>query len=181
MSSPFISCPEFLKLERSIIEEFFACTRESNIEAASCIQALNQQANADDINRLFRALHSLKGNCQMVGLTPFTEPLHRIEDIVAKIRSGDLPYAPIVGDFLILATDEIEDLLEELISTSQANNIRRERLCLISQNLLNQLRPENIQQEFERALSELDGRIKTTKQEQKSKNILLEVPADLEN
>ncbi len=175
-----MSCPEFLSMERSIIDDFVSCTRESCEETEACIKALNQDGGADYVHRLFRALHSLKGNCLMVGLTPFTEPLHRIEDIVAKVRASQIPYLPIIGEFLLLATDEIEDLLVELISTRQFDDGKRQLLCRVSEHLLSSLNPSNVEVEVRNAINMLDKKERSSVTEVKSKKVLLEVPPDLE-
>ncbi len=180
MNSPAISCPEFLAMERSIIDDFVSCTRESCDETETCIKALNQNAGADYVHRLFRALHSLKGNCLMVGLTPFTEPLHRIEDIVAKVRANQIPYFPVIGEFLLLATDEIEDLLAELITTRQFNDTKRQLLCRVSEHLLNSLNPSNVETEVRNAINMLDKKERGAAPDVKTKKVLLEVPPDLD-
>ncbi|MBR7799113.1 HD-GYP domain-containing protein [Undibacterium fentianense] len=180
METNSLSCPEFLAMERTIIDDFVACTRESCAETEICVKALDQGGSNDHVHRLFRALHSLKGNCQMVGLTPFTEPLHKVEDIVAKIRSNQIPYAPAVGEFLLLACDEIEDLLAELINTRQTNNARRLLLCEVSSGLLSRLNPFNVVPEFQQAILQLDKKDRNIAPESKSRKILLEVPPDLE-
>lgn len=180
MNSPAISCPEFLAMERSIIDDFVSCTRESCDETETCIKALNNHGGPEFVHRLFRALHSLKGNCLMVGLTPFTEPLHRIEDIVAKVRANQIPYHPVIGEFLLLATDEIEDLLAELITSKQCNNDKRLLLCKVAEQLLASLNASNVESEVRNAINLLDKKDRSIAQEVKAKKVLLEVPPDLE-
>ena len=180
MSSSTLNCPEFLAMERTIIDDFVACTRESCEETETCIKALDQAGGADYIHRLFRALHSLKGNCLMVGLTPFTEPLHRIEDLVAKVRAGQIPYLPIIGEYLLLATDEIEDLLTELIATGTTNNQRRLHLCTVCEFLLSNTTASNVSEQFAHALTLLDKKQRTNALDSKSKKVLLQLPSDFE-
>jgi two-component system response regulator RpfG len=180
MNASTISCPEFMAMERLIIDDFVACTRESCEETEVCVKALNQEAGADYIHRLFRALHSLKGNCQMVGLTPFTEPLHRIEDIVAKVRANQIPYLPVIGEFLLLATDEIEDLLIELIGSGVANNHRRLHLCHVSEELLAHTTALNVREQFTNAIISLDKKQRAENTESKTKKIALALPNDFE-
>jgi two-component system response regulator RpfG len=180
MSSSTLACPEFLAMERTIIDDFVACTRESCEETEACIKALNQEGGADYIHRLFRALHSLKGNCQMVGLAPFTEPLHRIEDLVAKVRAGQIPYLPIIGEYLLLATDEIEDLLNELIRTGVANNERRLHLCTVCEFILTNANATNVNQQFAHAITLLNKKERTNILDRKLKKISLELPNDFE-
>lgn len=116
----------------------------------------------------------------MVGLTPFTEPLHRIEDIVAKVRANQIPYHPVIGEFLLLATDEIEDLLAELITSKQCNNDKRLLLCKVAEQLLASLNASNVESEVRNAINLLDKKDRSIAQEVKAKKVLLEVPPDLE-
>ena len=115
------SCPEFLAMERTIIDDFVDCTRECCAEVEVCVRALNSQGGPEYIHRMFRSMHSLKGNCQMVGLAPLNALMHRIEEVFSKVRAHPEQYLPELGEFLLLATDEIEG--DGLTSTRSA--IRR--------------------------------------------------------
>lgn len=116
----------------------------------------------------------------MVSLVPFTAPLHRIEEIVARLRSHQLPYHTYIGDFLLLTTDEIEKLLAGLISSGQVNEERRGQLCQVAEDLLVSAKPDNVAQEFEKALFVLGKRSQKAEPILKSAKVLLELPADLD-
>ena len=180
MDSPILTCPEFLAMEQALIDDFIVCTRESCVETEFCVKALNHNGGSDYVHRLFRALHSLKGNCQMVGLKPFSEPLHKIEDIVSRVRTNEVPYRPVIGEFFILVTDIIEDLLLELIKTQQTDNLRCIEVFRVSETLLNNLNELNVQEVFQTALDSLEKRDRETVATISTKNVPFEVPDDLE-
>lgn len=180
MNAHTITCPEFLNLEQSIINDFVSCTNESCDETEYCIKALNRHGGSEYIHRLFRGLHSLKGNCQMVGLVAFTEPLDKIEEIVAKLRAHHISYTHSVGDFLLLATDEIDCLIKELIDSKKADNDRRLLLCHVCDGILRELAPDNVNETFSKAIAQIKHIERPAPVEAPPKKIELVLPDDIE-
>jgi two-component system response regulator RpfG len=174
------TCPEFLAMERGIIDDFVFCMRDCCEETEVCVAALNGENGAEYIHRLFRAMHSLKGNCQMVGLAPFTQLLHHVEEIVARVRSNQAPYFRELGEFLLIATCEVEDLLNELIRNGATSESRRQRLFDISVSLQSNDAGVDKVQQFIDANQSFGGAAAKKSQVQKSPKILLELPSDLE-
>ncbi|MBC3918744.1 HD domain-containing protein [Undibacterium sp. CY18W] len=174
------TCPEFLAMERTIIDDFVDCTREACEEAEVCVKELNNGGGTAYIHRLFRAMHSLKGNCQMVGLGPFTDLLHRIEEIVARVRANQDPYFRELGEFLLLANDEVEDLLNDLIAHGFTSDIRRKKLfdlCdALQKNSAHGFQPQH----FKDAIALLDGKAESNDTVSKPQKVVLELPADME-
>jgi two-component system response regulator RpfG len=174
------SCPEFLEMERAIIQDFVTCTRECCEETDECVTALNKGGGRDYIHRLFRTLHSLKGNCQMVGLSAFTELLHHVEEIIGRVRSGQDTYFPELGDFLLIATDEIEALMNELINSGQASEKRRKKLYDVCVSLESYTVDAQKVGQFSEANALLRGEIPEKSTAKKAPKIQLELPADVE-
>ncbi len=54
----------------------------------------------DEINEVFRPLHTLKGLCQMGGLTSLERLLHTVEDRVAAVREGTESFSQPLFDLL---------------------------------------------------------------------------------
>ena len=71
-------------------------------EAADLLQRLNEgvitlEARPDDkplIDQMLRDAHTLKGASRMVGLIDISNIAHRLEDIMVKVRDGDMAYTP---------------------------------------------------------------------------------------
>jgi two-component system, chemotaxis family, sensor kinase CheA len=89
-------------------------------EAADLLQRLNEgvitlEAQPDDkplIDQMLRDAHTLKGASRMVGLIDISNIAHRLEDIMVKIRDGDLTYTPKMSDDFFEALDAIVYLVE---------------------------------------------------------------------
>ncbi|PZW49099.1 two-component system chemotaxis sensor kinase CheA [Humitalea rosea] len=62
---------------------------------------------ADGINRLFRAMHSLKGMSDALGAAGMTRLAHVSEDLLGQIRSGRRALDPEAGDALRAAVDTL--------------------------------------------------------------------------
>ncbi len=178
-SSEKFSCPEFLAMERTIIDDFVDCTRECCAEVEVCVKALNKQGGPEYIHRMFRSMHSLKGNCQMVGLGPLNALMHRIEEVFSRARAHPEQYLPELGEFLLLATDEIEELLSELIAKGEADEVKRKRLSdvceALQKNTINGLNAAV----FREAITSLGGRVFDKNLLQKNSKVELSIPDDL--
>ncbi|HKV04968.1 MAG TPA: response regulator [Candidatus Acidoferrales bacterium] len=82
--------------------EFFIPEAEEHLQAVTeCLLALEGNPNADDIHRLFRSMHTVKGSAAQVGLHRLSAVAHRVEDLIGRLRDGALqPNAQIVDLFL---------------------------------------------------------------------------------
>ncbi|HXX70885.1 MAG TPA: Hpt domain-containing protein, partial [Candidatus Acidoferrum sp.] len=82
--------------------EFFIPEAEEHLQAVTeCLLALEGNPNADDIHRLFRSMHTIKGSAAQVGLHRLSAVAHRVEDLIGRLRDGALqPSAEIVDLFL---------------------------------------------------------------------------------
>lgn len=135
LPAPTFSCPEFLELERPLIDDFMTCFREALEEMEMCISTLAHHPDDEIINKLFRSMHSIKGNCRMVYLDPFVELTHNLEEIVSALREHQFPYNTAIGDFLLASSDELEDLARELLQKGCADDLRRQQLLQLIQQL----------------------------------------------
>ncbi|MFZ2999002.1 MAG: HD domain-containing phosphohydrolase [Undibacterium umbellatum] len=173
------TCPEFLGMERTIIDDFVDCMREACEEAEACVKELNNDGGTAYVHRLFRAMHSLKGNCQMVGLTPFVELLHRVEEIVARVRAEQAPYFRELGEFLLLAIDEVEDLLNDLIANGSTSDVRRKKLYELCDALQKSGNQDFQPQQFKDAIALLDGKVSSKDASGRAPKVLLELQDDM--
>lgn len=174
-----ITCPAFLALDRSIIDDFVQCTEDSAIEVEACIKSLDQNGGDDYIARLFRALHSFKGNCQMVGLTPFVAPLHKVEEIVSCLRSKQWRYHPKVGEFLMHATDGMIEMLTQLVGTGSANGHTSRMISEACTVLLANTHASNVGEQFGQAIARLGKAPVKKLPEGKLLKVSLELPHDM--
>lgn len=84
-------------------------------EAQDLLQRLNEgvitlEAQPGDrglIDQMLRDAHTLKGSSRMVGLIEISDIAHRLEDIMVKIRDGEMAYTPEMSEYFFEALDAI--------------------------------------------------------------------------
>ena len=83
---------------------------------------LNNPANADSINGVFRTVHSIKGNAGFFGLSVIKKFAHSVENTLDDIRNQKLNLTEDLNRALIDSFDRINGLLQEV----EQNEIREE-------------------------------------------------------
>ncbi|HIJ91212.1 MAG: chemotaxis protein CheA [Desulfobulbaceae bacterium] len=79
---------------------------------SSFIELENDPANLEIINKIFRPVHSLKGNSGFFGLTNINKFAHRLENLLDTIRKGDLLVTRKIIDVLLHGTDYLQKMLD---------------------------------------------------------------------
>ncbi|MBM4355366.1 MAG: hypothetical protein FJ109_16530, partial [Deltaproteobacteria bacterium] len=74
-------------LEARVLADFFGEVGE-HLEVASRIVVSVGSDDRETIQELYRKLHTVKGNCGMVGLSELQEVAHRLEDLVKIMREA---------------------------------------------------------------------------------------------
>lgn len=67
---------------------------------AACL-ALDKSPSSEVFDRLFRAAHNLKGSSKSVGLEKYGDFVHRTEDVINLLRSGNLVLSPKIVSLLL--------------------------------------------------------------------------------
>jgi chemosensory pili system protein ChpA (sensor histidine kinase/response regulator) len=92
--------------------EFFVPEAEEHLQAVTeCLLALEGNPNADDINRLFRSMHTVKGSAAQVGLHRLSAVAHRVEDLIGRLRDGVLEPSAEIVDVLLQSVDVLKQFL----------------------------------------------------------------------
>jgi len=68
--------------------------------------------NRDAVDRLFRAVHTIKGSGGMFGLTDIVNLAHHVEAVLDKIRSGTMAVSREIIDIVLLSRDHILSMIE---------------------------------------------------------------------
>ena len=113
------TCPAFSDLDQDIIEDFSECLRENIDAIESCISLLDTENDPELIHRLFRDMHSFKGNCRMVQLDPVAKPIHALEELVSDMRQGTREYSTMYGEFFMSITLRIEAMIQSFSTTGE--------------------------------------------------------------
>jgi chemosensory pili system protein ChpA (sensor histidine kinase/response regulator) len=89
--------------------EFFIPEVEEHLQTITdCLLALEANANEEDIHRLFRAMHTIKGSAAQVGARRIATIAHRAEDLVGKLRDGELKPSATIVDLCLETVDVLK-------------------------------------------------------------------------
>jgi chemosensory pili system protein ChpA (sensor histidine kinase/response regulator) len=92
--------------------EFFIPEAEEHLQAVTeCLLALESAPNPEEIHRLFRSMHTVKGSAAQVGLHRLSAVAHRVEDLIAQLRDGALQPSAEIIDICLESVDVLKKLL----------------------------------------------------------------------
>jgi len=105
---------------------------------------LSLEANPKDIdllNKLFREVHSIKGNSHFLGFHDMTDFLHALETVLEKLRMGELYFNNAIGDIVLKAIDQISGFIDD---AKNSQSTHRAQAKIIQTNLLNLVQIANL-------------------------------------
>ena len=92
--------------------EFFVPEVEEHLQTITdCLLALEANPNAEDIHRLFRSMHTIKGSAAQVGWQRIATIAHRAEDLVGRLRDGELQPSATIVDLCLETVDVLKKLI----------------------------------------------------------------------
>ncbi len=108
--------PMFADDMAEIVESFIVETQEIFEQLDQDLIQL--EATPDDlelINRIFRAVHTVKGTAGFLSFEQMSTLAHRFEDVLNKMRKGQLAFEPWMLDTMLDAFDLMKVLLQQVI------------------------------------------------------------------
>ncbi|MCU0978316.1 MAG: Hpt domain-containing protein [Pirellulaceae bacterium] len=121
---------------QATLHEFVSEAKEHLATVVQDLLALEQQpgrSDAERIDRLFRAMHSVKGGAGFVGCQVIEELAHALEHVLEELRqTGTAPDSGVV-DALLAGTDRILALVDDAERSNEADVddlVQRLRHCL---------------------------------------------------
>src|ERR1700738_1285258 len=94
------------------ILEFFQPEAEEHLQVVSdCLISLEGNNNPEEINRLFRAIHTVKGSAAQVGLKRLRAIAHRVEDLIGRLRDAEIEPSAAVVDLCLASGDVLKKTL----------------------------------------------------------------------
>jgi len=119
---PAVSLAEHLPEDGEVpdeVLEFFIPEAEEHLQAVTeCLLALETNSNPEEIHRLFRSMHTVKGSAAQVGLHRLSAVAHRVEDLFGQLRDGALQPNPQIVDLCLEAVDVLKKFLHRQWSSN---------------------------------------------------------------
>src|SRR6266849_8189169 len=117
--SYFVALPEDGEVPAEIVE-FFQPEAEEHLQIVSdCLLSLEANHSPEEINKLFRAIHTVKGSAAQVGLKRLGAIAHRVEDLIGRLRDREIEPSPAVVDLCL----ESADLLKKTLHRQWADEV----------------------------------------------------------
>ena len=92
--------------------EFFVPEAEEHLQVVThCLLSLETNPSDEQIHRLLRAMHTIKGSAAQVGLHRISHVAHRAEDLIGKLRDGALRPSADIIDICLEAVDVLKKFL----------------------------------------------------------------------
>ncbi|MFW5697658.1 MAG: Hpt domain-containing protein, partial [Fimbriimonadaceae bacterium] len=83
---------------------------------------LEEDANSERLQVIFRAAHTLKGSSRAMGLTNFAELTHEMENILDKLRNNELQVNTAIADALLACQDTLRQMTDS-VSQGQGDQV----------------------------------------------------------
>jgi two-component system, chemotaxis family, sensor kinase CheA len=97
---------------KEIVESFIVETKEIFEKLdVDLVELERNSSDVDLLNQIFRAFHTIKGTSGFLGLEKLQAVTHRAEDILNKLRKGEVKLNSHIMDSILMAFDTIKALL----------------------------------------------------------------------
>ena len=108
---------------KAIIDEFMIETDEI-IESldSNLVKLEKDPGNLDLLNEIFRGAHTMKGTSGFLGFEELMKLTHQMEDVLNKLRKGELQVTEDVMDILLEAVDFVKLVLQDIVNNQQGNS-----------------------------------------------------------
>jgi two-component system chemotaxis sensor kinase CheA len=103
------------------LEEVWSLFGEDGREALDLVEETlldleSDPTDARQVARLFRGLHTFKGNARMMGLDVVESLAHHAEDLVALVRDGGVALTSAMVDLLLEVLDHLRETLDHALA-----------------------------------------------------------------
>ncbi len=87
------------------------------------VELEHRQNDLDLLNKIFRGAHTMKGSSSFLGFNKLTLLTHNAEEVLNKLRKGDMVVTQLVMDVLLEFVDSTKELIEEIQTGEDTVNI----------------------------------------------------------
>ncbi len=98
-----------------IKNEFLDEAGQSLIDTEQCFLMLeNDPQNVENLNKIFRLAHNLKGSSKAVGFFDMSAFTHEFESFILKLKNGDLAFTTEIISLLLTCNDHLIKMVDAL-------------------------------------------------------------------
>jgi HD-GYP domain-containing protein (c-di-GMP phosphodiesterase class II) len=109
-------------IEPDVLHELHQDIVEHATLAQELLIRMEQQPNNGElIHQLFRAVHTIKGDLGVVSVAPLTPLMTAIEDLLSRLRHGEMIFSPIISDLVMLILDRVCQFVSDCADVGRAD------------------------------------------------------------
>jgi len=105
--------PEDDEVPKEVLDFFVPEAEEHLHVATQCLLTLESNPSAEEIHRLFRSVHTIKGSAAQVGLRRLSSMAHRLEDLIGQMRDGALAPSAEIVEVCLQSVDALRKFLQQ--------------------------------------------------------------------
>jgi two-component system chemotaxis sensor kinase CheA len=114
------------------------------------VEQAGDDFDPDQVNKVFRAAHSVKGGAGFLGLNNIKELAHKIENVLDMVRNYQLSPTPDVVNIVLLAFDRLSELVDNVAESNDMDISEHIRaLTAVTSNNLPGEEKESVVREME--------------------------------
>jgi len=107
--------PPFDSEDQELLEGFLTETTELLEKLDDDLVALEKATDDPELlNRIFRSIHTVKGASSFLGFDLLVKVTHKTEDVLNRLRKGELAVTPEIMDVILEATDLVKILVSDI-------------------------------------------------------------------
>jgi len=85
------------------------------------IEEMGEDLDVELVNKVFRAIHSVKGGAGFLGLDTIKELTHNMENILNKMRNSEIIPTPELISTMLSSLDKLNDLINDFMNSNEAD------------------------------------------------------------
>ncbi len=93
--------------------------------------------NTDLLNEIFRAMHSMKGSAGFLGFNQLVNVAHRGENILNKLRQGEMAVSPTIISVILETIDVIKAIMADIRATGTDLNVATDAIAATLDAIIN--------------------------------------------
>lgn len=96
-----------------MLEDFRASFEDLSDEVEEIATDFYEDPGPDELDRAYRVMHTLKGNCFTAGFEAMGNLVHTFEDVLGELKENDQSPTAEIGDLLLDVNDELNSMVDE--------------------------------------------------------------------
>ena len=111
-----------------IIGEFITESNEGLDQLEQAFVSLEQTDDPDTLAKIFRTVHTIKGTSGFLGFSTLESVTHVGENLLSKLRDGELPMTTEIADGLLAMIDAVRQILAAIAESGAEDGTRYDDL-----------------------------------------------------